>query len=102
VTGIRHATDQYGRVLVLSRRGDGLEASLRQAEGAVSPHVRLTVDDMPPVLGATGLGRVRLSGPLHRVLPRAEKAAVLEFARGRTRSPTCSMSATAPRCTWSR
>lgn len=79
VTAFRHATDRFGRLLVLSRDADEPKTGLRHRTGA--PHVELTVEDVPPSRGAPGLGRVILSGPMHRVLPRAIRPAVLEFAR---------------------
>ncbi|GAB4008843.1 hypothetical protein GCM10029992_66280 [Glycomyces albus] len=45
VTAFHHATDRFGRLLVLSRDAEDPQTALGRRGGA--PHVELTVDDVP-------------------------------------------------------
>lgn len=78
VAGIRHAADRLGRPLLLAPAGEELAARLARSDGPV--RLSLTVDDVPPRLGAPSLGRVRIVGTLHQVPARETRSAVLEYA----------------------
>ncbi|MEU6247180.1 DUF2470 domain-containing protein [Glycomyces sp. NPDC047010] len=78
VAGLQHATDGLGRPLLLAPAGEELATRLARTEGPV--RLSLSVDDVPPRLGAPSLGRVRIVGDLHPVPPAETREAVLEYA----------------------
>ncbi|WP_112134075.1 DUF2470 domain-containing protein [Glycomyces dulcitolivorans] len=78
VTGVQHATDRRGRPLLLAPAGEELATRL---QGREAPRVSLSVDDVPPRLGAPSLGRVRVVGDLLPVPEDDVREAVLEYAQ---------------------
>jgi len=77
---VRHVTDAYGRVLLLSPKDGALTTALRPAEGNDDAALVLDIADVPPIAGAPSLGRIWIAGWAQRLEGDEARAAALDYA----------------------
>lgn len=77
---VRHATGPDGAPLLLARSVGLVAAALRPAPGEADTAVVLSVDDVPPVAGAPGHGRLWLSGWATRLAGAEARRAAQTYA----------------------
>ena len=77
---VRHVTDAYGRVLLLSPKSGALTAALCPPEGNDDAALVLDIADVPPIAGAPSLGRIWVAGWARRLEGDEARAAALDYA----------------------
>src|SRR5689334_15782473 len=77
---VRHVADDHGRLLLLAPRDGALAAALRPPAGTADTAMVLDISDVPPMVGAPGLGRVWISGWARRLDGDEARAAALDYA----------------------
>jgi hypothetical protein len=77
---VRHVTDAYGRVLLLSPADGTFAAALRPQPGADDTALVLDITDVPPMAGSPLLGRVWVAGWATRLDGDEARQAALDYA----------------------